>query len=248
MDQNVNRYSRHELLKELGTEGQAKIRAAKVLIIGAGGLGSPASLYLTSAGVGKITIVDGDTVDLTNLQRQVVHSTERVGIPKALSAKISLQAVNPEVELEALVMIPDEDQTRELVRAHDIILDCTDNTKSRYRLNRICWEEKKPLVSAGCVCFTGQVSVFDFRQADSACYACLFPNHDGNDEKASALGVFAPLVGILGCTQASEALKLIAGIGEPLVGRLFMIDALTMDVQVLKYRRNKNCPCCGNKE
>jgi molybdopterin/thiamine biosynthesis adenylyltransferase len=248
MDQNVNRYSRHELLKELGTEGQAKIRAAKVLIIGAGGLGSPASLYLTSAGVGKITIVDGDTVDLTNLQRQVVHSTERVGIPKALSAKISLQAVNPEVELEALVMIPDEEQTRELVRAHDIILDCTDNTKSRYRLNRICWEEKKPLVSAGCVCFTGQVSVFDFRQADSACYACLFPNHDGNDEKASALGVFAPLVGILGCTQASEALKLIAGIGEPLVGRLFMIDALTMDVQVLKYRRNKNCPCCGNKE
>jgi molybdopterin/thiamine biosynthesis adenylyltransferase len=248
MDQNVNRYSRHELLKELGTEGQAKIRAAKVLIIGAGGLGSPASLYLTSAGVGKITIVDGDTVDLTNLQRQVVHSTERVGIPKALSAKISLQAVNPEVELEALVMIPDEEQTRELVRAHDIILDCTDNTKSRYRLNRICWDEKKPLVSAGCVCFTGQVSVFDFRQADSACYACLFPNHDGNDEKASALGVFAPLVGILGCTQASEALKLIAGIGEPLVGRLFMIDALTMDVQVLKYRRNKNCPCCGNKE
>jgi molybdopterin/thiamine biosynthesis adenylyltransferase len=248
MDQNVNRYSRHELLKELGTEGQAKIRAAKVLIIGAGGLGSPASLYLTSAGVGKITIVDGDTVDLTNLQRQVVHSTERVGIPKALSAKISLQAVNPEVELEALVMIPDEEQTRELVRAHDIILDCTDNTKSRYRLNRICWEEKKPLVSAGCVCFTGQVSVFDFRQADSACYACLFPNHDGNDEKASTLGVFAPLVGILGCTQASEALKLIAGIGEPLVGRLFMIDALTMDVQVLKYRRNKNCPCCGNKE
>lgn len=242
----INRYSRHELLKGWGEESQSKVRQASVLIIGAGGLGSPASLYLAGAGVGKITIVDGDVVDLTNLQRQVIHSTERVGVPKALSAKISLQAVNPDVQVVGLMTIPNEELLNALVESHDVVLDCTDNTKSRYLLNAVCAKKKTPLVTAGVVAYTGQVTVLDFRNEDSACYECIFPNHDGADEKASTNGVFAPLVGMLGCMQAAETLKLITGIGKPLTSRLIMIDALTMEFHEIKYKKNKKCAACNH--
>lgn len=240
-----NRYSRHELLKDVGPEGQKRISEARVLIIGAGGLGSPASLYLASSGVKKITIVDADTVDLTNLQRQVIHNMSRLGVNKAESAKQSLLAINPEVEIEAVDHRPDREELRGLVSDCDVALDCTDNTASRYIFNEVCRECKKPLVTAGCVAFDGQITVLDFRRPDSACYACLFPNHEGQDEKASTKGVFAPLVGILGCMQAAEALKIIGEFGEPLVGRLLMVDARTMTWRQMKYKRDEQCPCCS---
>lgn len=248
MMQHESRYSRHELLKGFGAKGQEKIRNSSVLIIGAGGLGSTASLYLASSGVGRLTIVDGDSVDLTNLQRQILHSTERIGVPKALSAKISLQAINPEVRVIGLMTVPNRDLLTKLVQNHDYVLDCTDNTESRYLLNEVCREQKKILVTAGCVGYSGQVTVFDFSNPNSACYACLFPNHDGADEKASSKGVFAPMVGMLGCIQASETLKLMAGIGESLINSLFMIDVSTMQIQKIRYKKNGHCPVCGKKE
>lgn len=244
----VNRYSRHELLKGFGEEGQRRVRQSSVLVLGAGGLGSPAALYLAASGVGRLTIADGDVVDLTNLQRQILHTTERVGIPKAMSAKISLQAINPEVQVIGLMTVPGKELLSMLVNEHDFILDCTDNTTSRYLLNSVCREYKKPLISAGCVGYSGQIAVYDFREEDSPCYACVFPNHDGNDEKASSLGVFAPLVGMLGCMQAGEALKLIAGVGKPLAYRLLMIDALTMEMREMRFKKDPNCPECGKKE
>lgn len=240
-----NRYSRHELLKEVGREGQKRISAGKVLIIGAGGLGSPASLYLASSGVKKITIVDSDAVDLTNLQRQVIHNMERIGVNKAESAKKSLNAINPEVEIVAVDHRPDLESLKKLVSECDVALDCTDNTASRYVFNEVCRAYRKPLVTAGCVSFDGQITVFDFRDPESACYACLFPNHEGQDEKASSKGVFAPLVGILGCMQAAEALKILGGFGEPLTGRLLMVDARSMTWREMKYKRDEQCPCCS---
>ena len=214
-----NRYSRHELLKEVGVEGQKRISQGRVLIIGAGGLGSPASLYLASSGVKKITIVDSDTVDL--------------------------EAINPEVEIVPVDHRPTLEELEKLVSECDVALDCTDNTESRYIFNDVCRRFKKPLVTAGVVAFDGQITVFDFRDPESACYACLFPNHEGKDEKASTKGVFAPLVGILGCMQAAEALKIIGKFGEPLTGRLLMVDARTMTWCQMKYRRDDECPCCS---
>lgn len=242
-----SRYSRHELLKEVGLEGQARIANSKVLIIGAGGLGSPASLYLAASGVKQITIVDFDGVEVTNLQRQVIHNMERVGMNKAGSAKIALNAINPEVEIIAFDHKPSAEELKKLVSECDVALDCTDNTDSRYAFNAVCHECKKPLVTAGAVAFDGQITVFDFREPDSACYACLFPNHEGADEKASTKGVFAPLVGMLGCMQAAEALKIVGKFGTPLTGRLLMVDARTMTWREMKYRRDEDCPCCADK-
>lgn len=243
-----NRYSRHELLKEVGVEGNQKIRLSKVLVIGAGGLGSPAAMYLASAGVGKLTIVDEDTVDLTNLQRQVIHRMSTLGLPKVLSAKVTLQEMNPDVRVVPLMIRPGKELLSNLVREHDVVLDCTDNTDSRYLLNEVCKAEKKPLVTAGAVAFDGQITVLDFRQENSPCYACLFPNHEGKDEKASTKGVFAPLVGILGCMQAAEALKIVGEFGKVLTGRLLMLDARTMQWQEFKYGQSDECPLCGHKD
>lgn len=242
-----NRYSRHELLKEVGIEGNLKIRSSKILVIGAGGLGSPAAMYLASAGVEKLTIVDEDTVDLTNLQRQVIHRMSTLGLPKVLSAKVTLQEMNPDVRVVALMVRPDKSLLTSLVREHDVVLDCTDNTDSRYLLNEVCRAEKKPLVTAGAVAFDGQITVFDFRQEASPCYACIFPSHEGKDEKASTKGVFAPLVGILGCMQAAEALKIVGEFGEVLTGRLLMVDARTMHWREFKYGQSEECPLCGHK-
>ena len=249
-DSQLLRYSRHILLNEIGIEGQQRIREARVLIIGAGGLGSPAAYYLASAGVGSIVLVDGDTVDLTNLQRQILHTTERVGTPKAHSGKATLQAINPEVEVTPIAQRVDSDALGKLVSHASIVLDCSDNFATRHATNRACVIHRKPLVSGAAIRFDGQVAVFDLRIPGAPCYACLFPpssgENEGIDELCSTMGVFAPLTGIIGTMQAAEALKLAAGIGETLHGQLAMLDALTMRWHTVRVTRDPACPVCGN--
>ena len=249
-DSQLLRYSRHILLNEIGIEGQQRIREARVLIIGAGGLGSPAAYYLASAGVGSIVLVDGDTVDLTNLQRQILHTTERVGTPKAHSGKATLQAINPEVEVTPIAQRVDSDALGKLVSHASIVLDCSDNFATRHATNRACVIHRKPLVSGAAIRFDGQVAVFDLRTPGAPCYACLFPpssgENEGIDELCSTMGVFAPLTGIIGTMQAAEALKLAAGVGETLHGQLVMLDALTMRWHTVRVTRDPACPVCGN--
>jgi molybdopterin/thiamine biosynthesis adenylyltransferase len=245
-DHQLLRYSRHILLDEIGIEGQRRILAAHALIVGAGGLGSPAALYLASAGVGRITLVDNDTVDLTNLQRQILHTTSRVGWPKAESGRATLAEINPEIEILALNERLADQRLVELVKSASVVLDCTDNFATRHAINRACATHRVPLVSGAAIRFDGQVSVFDTRAADTPCYACLFPPDQQFEEiQCSTMGVFAPLVGIIGSTQAAEALKLLAGCGEPLAGRLLLLDALAMEWTSIRIARNPECPVCG---
>jgi molybdopterin/thiamine biosynthesis adenylyltransferase len=249
-DRQLLRYSRHILLEEIGVEGQERLRAASMLVIGAGGLGSPASFYLASAGVGRIVLVDGDAVDLTNLQRQILHTTERIGAKKAESGKATLGAINPEVEVVAVTQRAGPDELDALVRAATVVLDCSDNFATRHALNRACVAHGRPLVSGAAIRFDGQLAVFDRRQTGSPCYECLFPAGDAEDELCSVMGVFAPLTGMVGTMQAAEALKLAAGgpasLGESLHGRLLLIDALTMNLRVLRISRDPACAVCGH--
>ena len=245
-DNQLLRYSRHILLDEIGIEGQQKLLAAHALVVGAGGLGSPVALYLASAGVGKITLVDNDTVDLTNLQRQILHSTESVGTAKAESGKLALTRINPETEVIALQERLAGERLLELVGSADIVLDCSDNFATRHAINRACVAQSKPLVSGAAIRFDGQISVFDARSSDSPCYACLFPPEQEFEEvQCSTMGVFAPLVGIIGAMQAAEALKLLAGIGESLAGRLLLLEARSMEWTSIKIARNAACSVCG---
>lgn len=246
-DRDLLRYSRHILLNEIGVEGQAAIRASSVLVLGAGGLGSPASYYLASAGVGRITLVDDDRVDLTNLQRQILHTVERIGTPKAESGRLTLAGINPEVEVVPDLRRVGQAELDELVAAHDIVLDCSDNFATRHAANRACVQGARPLVSGAAIRFDGQVAVFDTRREDSPCYACLFPEGDGEDELCSVMGVFAPLTGIIGAIQAAEALKLAAGAGEPLVGQLLMLEALAMRWHAVRVPRDPACPVCSHR-
>jgi adenylyltransferase/sulfurtransferase len=246
-DQELLRYSRHILLDEIGVEGQARIRATTMLVLGAGGLGSPAAYYLASAGVRRIVLVDGDHVDLTNLQRQILHTTERVGLPKAESGRTTLAAINPEVDVVPLVRRVDAGELGTLVRDADVVLDCTDNFATRHALNRACVAHRKPLVSGAAIRFDGQLAVFDLRLADAPCYACLFPEGEGEDELCAIMGVFAPLTGIVGTLQAAEALKLAGRIGESMNGRLLMIDALGMNVRTVRFARDPHCKVCGER-
>lgn len=246
-DNQLLRYSRHILLDEIGIEGQEKLLAAHALVIGAGGLGSPAAYYLASAGIGKITLVDNDTVDLTNLQRQILHTTERVGQPKAESGRQTLAQINPEVEVQALAERVAGERLAELVSQASVVLDCTDNFATRHAINHACVANKVPLVSGAAIRFDGQVSVFDPRGGDAPCYACLFPPEQQFEEVlCSTMGVFAPLVGIIGTMQAAEALKLVAGIGESLAGRLLLLDARNMEWTSIKVARNAACSVCGH--
>jgi molybdopterin/thiamine biosynthesis adenylyltransferase len=246
-DNQLLRYSRHILLDEIGIEGQEKLLAAHALVIGAGGLGSPAAYYLASAGIGKITLVDNDTVDLTNLQRQILHTTERVGQPKAESGKQTLARINPEVEVCALNERVEGERLSELVRQATVVLDCSDNFATRHAVNRACVAHKVPLVSGAAIRFDGQISVYDTRHEDAPCYACLFPPEQQFEEVlCSTMGVFAPLVGIIGAMQAAEALKLVAGVGESLAGRLLLLDARHMEWTSIKIARTPACPVCGN--
>jgi molybdopterin-synthase adenylyltransferase len=247
-DEELLRYSRHILLNEIGVEGQQKIRAARMLVVGAGGLGSPAAYYLASAGVHSITLVDGDVVDLTNLQRQILHTTARVGIAKAESGRAALQAINPDVNVIPVVQRVDAAALDELIGAMTIVLDCSDNFATRHAINRACVAHRKPLVSGAAIRFDGQIAVFDLRDPVSACYACLFPPADSpnesEDELCSVMGVFAPLTGMIGTMQAAEALKLAADAGKSLHGRLLMIDALTMHWHSVHVPRDPACPVC----
>jgi len=245
-DDQLLRYSRHILLPQLGIEGQEKLIASHALVIGAGGLGSPAALYLASAGVGRITICDGDDVDLTNLQRQIVHRTEAIGRRKVDSARATLAAINPEVRVVGLHERVDGARIEALAAQADVVLDGCDNFATRHAVNRACVKLKKPLVSGAGVRFDGQVAVFDVRDARSPCYACLFPEDaESEDVRCAVMGVFAPVTGIIGSIQAAEALKLIAGAGEPLIGRLLLLDALTMEVRNVKVPRDPACAVCG---
>lgn len=244
-DQQLLRYSRHLLLDEIGVEGQRRIRAASMLVIGAGGLGSPAAYYLASAGVGKITLVDGDNVDLTNLQRQILHTTERIGMAKAESGRTTLAAINPDVEVVAIARRVNAEDIDTLVRDSTIVLDCSDNFATRHAVNRACVSHRRPLVSGAAIRFDGQLAVFDLRRADAPCYACLFPEGEGDDELCAIMGVFAPLTGIIGTLQAAEALKLAAGIGESLSGRLLMLEARATQFRVVRVARDAHCAVCS---
>ncbi len=241
------RLSRQMLISGFGEEGQKKIIAARFLVIGAGGLGSPALLYLASAGACHITIVDPDEVSESNLSRQILHESAAIGLNKAQNAARELRRWNPQIEPRAISKrMNSEEDLSPLVKEADIVLDCSDNLATRQLVNRVCLAEKKPLVFAAAVKMSGQVTVFDFRDPDSPCYRCLFDEDDAaNDEKASTLGVFSGLTGTIGLLQATEALKLAAGFGKPLVRRLLMVDLFGMEMTGLTYKRRTTCPCCG---
>ncbi len=242
-DQQLLRYSRHILLQEIGIEGQQRLLDSRALIIGVGGLGSPAALYLASSGVGKLTLCDHDTVDFSNLQRQIIHRTGMVGQPKVVSAQTTLHEINPEVECVALAIRADEARLNELIAQADVVLDCSDNFTTRYAVNRACLPQRKPLVSGAAIKFHGQVAVFDFRRDDAPCYNCLFPEDSEAEElRCATTGVFAPLVGIIGTLQAAEALKLLMGIDQGLSGKLLSVNAL--DMNILRSNLGKD-PTCG---
>lgn len=245
-DQQLLRYSRHILLPEIGIEGQEKLLAAHALVVGVGGLGSPAAMYLASSGIGRLTLCDGDTVDLTNLQRQLLHRTSTIGLPKVQSAQSTLADINPDVEIMSVPHHVDEQQIATLVAQADVVLDCSDNFATRYALNRICLAQGKPLVSGAATRFEGQVSVFDFRNDNSPCYNCLYPEqHEAEETRCAVMGVFAPLVGIIGALQATEAIKLLLGVGTGLCGRLLITDILKTEIRNARLAKDPACPVCG---
>ena len=244
-DQQLLRYSRHILLPEIGIEGQQKLLAAQVLIIGMGGLGSPAALFLAASGVGRLTLCDNDNVDLTNLQRQIVHRSSSIGCSKVDSARSTLAEINPEVNVVALNERATGARLHELVAQADVVLDCSDNFVTRYALNQACLHSNTPLVSGAATRFSGQVSVFDFRRSDSPCYHCLYPEQGEDEEtRCAVMGVFAPLVGIIGSMQAAEALKLLLETGTTLCGKLLVLDALDMQLHTAKLSKDTACPVC----
>ena len=245
-DTQLLRYSRHILLDEIGIEGQQRLLEAHVLIIGAGGLGSPAALYLASGGVGRITLVDDDTVELTNLQRQVMHTNARIGQSKVESGREALLAINPDIDVVALRERVGPARLLELARSAPVVLDCSDNFATRHAVNRACMQAGVPLVSGAVIRFDGQLSVFDPRRADAPCYACVFPEDSGAEDVAcSTMGVFAPLVGVVGAVQAAEAMKLIVGIGQSLAGRLLLLDGRAMEWTAIGVARNPACAVCS---
>jgi len=246
-DRQLLRYSRHVLLEHIGIEGQQRLLSAHALIIGAGGLGSPAALYLAASGVGRITIVDDDAVDLTNLQRQIMHASARIGQPKAQSARAAMLAINPEIQVQAIEQRAGAPLLDTLLPGADIVLDCTDNYATRQAVNAACIRHGKPLVSGAAVGWDGQATVIDPAQPGAPCYACLFPPDQTAPEVACAtMGVFAPLVGIVGSIQAAEALKRLCGNAPSLAGRLLMIDARAMRMTEIALTRDPHCPVCAS--
>ncbi len=247
-DTQLLRYSRHILLEELGIDGQEKLLASHALVIGAGGLGSPAALYLGSAGVGHITIVDHDTVDATNLQRQIAHTLDRVGQPKAESVRTAIAQINPDPQVQVVTQRADEALLDTWVPQADVVLDCTDNFATRQAINAACVRHGKPLVSGAAIRMDGQVSVYDTADAQGPCYACIFPPDQMPEEtRCATLGVFAPLVGIVGTVQAAEALKLLSGMGSQLAGRLLMLDGRALSWTDIRVGRDPACPVCGTR-
>jgi len=246
-DRQLLRYSRHILLPQIGIEGQERLRRARVLVIGLGGLGSPVAMYLAASGVGTLALSDADQVDLTNLQRQIVHTSEAVGSPKTESAARTLRALNPDVELVLLERRLDERELSEQVRLADVVVDGSDNYETRFAVNRACVAARTPLVSGAVVRFEGQVTVFEPARAESPCYRCLYHESDEPPEPCAQFGVLAPATGIIGSIQAAEALKLLMGVGTPLTGRLLLLDVLTMEWREMRLRRDPACPVCGDQ-
>lgn len=244
-DQQLLRYSRQIMLPDIDIDGQEKLLAATVLILGVGGLGSPVAMYLAAAGVGKLILVDDDEVDLTNLQRQVVHTTASIGLPKVESAKSTLLELNPECEVEAVNGRLDEAQLSQLLSQVDLAVDCTDNFGSRFMLNRLAVKNRIPLVSGAAIRMEGQISVFDTRKPENPCYQCLYKEGEDETLTCSESGVLSPVVGIIGSMQALEAIKVLTQVGQTLEGRLMLFDAKYMEWRTLKLRKDPDCPVCS---
>jgi adenylyltransferase/sulfurtransferase len=244
-DDELLRYSRQIMLPAFDIAGQLALKNAAVLVIGLGGLGSPASMYLAAAGVGRLGLLDFDEVDLSNLQRQIVHGSDTLGQPKVSSAMRRLQQLNASVEYDAIHEKLDEKALAALIANYDMVLDCSDNFETRFAVNRVCVAGKVPLVSGAAIRMEGQISVFDARDEDSPCYQCLYPESGNEDLNCSQSGVMAPLVGVIGAMQALEAIKLLAGIGERSVGKLLIFDAMNMEWRRLKLGKDPSCRCCA---
>lgn len=245
-DHQLLRYSRHILLPQIDVRGQERLTQSSILIIGAGGLGSPAALYLAASGIGKITICDHDVVDLTNLQRQIIHTNDAIGLAKTQSAQKTLNQINPEIEILTRYERVTENTLLDLLPSVDAVVDASDNFTTRHTINRACIVHKKPLISGAVVRFEGQVSVFDLRYSHNPCYHCLFPLEGEDDNlRCATMGVFAPLAGIIGCTQAAETIKILLGIGETLNGRLLLLDGLTMKWRTINLKKDPACTVCG---
>lgn len=248
-DGQLLRYGRHLLLEEVGIEGQERLLASTVLVVGAGGLGSPAALYLASAGIGRLILADGDTVELSNLQRQILHRNDSIGLNKAESGRRTLSALNPDIELLSLPLRLGSDSLERHVSEADVVLDCSDNFATRHAINRACFAQGVPLVSGAALRFDGQLSVFDPRNDDSPCYECIFPIDQPPEEvRCAVMGVFAPLTGVIGTMQAAEALKLAGGFGKPAIGRLLMVNLSDLHLTSIELGRNPHCPCCGKRD
>jgi molybdopterin/thiamine biosynthesis adenylyltransferase len=247
-DAQLLRYARHILLDEFGIEGQEKLLASTALVVGAGGLGSPAAMYLASAGVGTIILADHDTVEISNLQRQILHQTSRLGALKAESGRDTLLALNPEITVETRTVRLAGDMLDAQIAQVDVVLDCTDNFATRHAINRACVKHNKPLVSGAAIRFEGQISVFDPRDATAPCYHCLFPEaEDLEAATCASTGVFSPLVGIIGSMQAAEALKVLSHVGQSLKGQLLILDAFEMDWHRVRVKRDPGCPVCATR-
>lgn len=248
-DRRLLRYGRHILLEDIGVDGQERLLASTALIVGAGGLGSPAAMYLAAAGVGTILIADGDTVDVSNLQRQILHRDETVGRPKVESGAMMLAALNPDVRIEPIHERLAGDSLARAVARSQVVLDCSDNFDTRHAINRACVQARVPLVSGAAIRFDGQLSVFDPRRSESPCYHCIFPQTDSLEEvRCAVMGVFAPLTGMVGTMQAAEALKILGGFGEAAVGRLLLIDSRTMQIDSVGLARDPACSVCATPQ
>jgi molybdopterin/thiamine biosynthesis adenylyltransferase len=245
-DDQLLRYSRHILLNEWGVDGQERVSQSHALVVGAGGLGSPAALYLASAGVGQITLIDHDVVDVTNLQRQIAHTQDRVGQLKVESLKKAIEQINPEVQVQCIAQRADSVLLNHHAALADVVLDCTDNFETRHAINLACVQHNKPLVSGSALRMDGQVAVYDIRQSQAPCYACVFPPTQQFEEtRCATMGVLAPLVGIIGSLQATEALKILSGMGASLTGQLILFNAQFMEWQTLQTHRHVQCPVCS---
>lgn len=244
-DNQLLRYSRQIMLPQIDIEGQQQLLTAKVLIVGAGGLGSPAAMYLAAAGIGELTLYDDDDVDLSNLQRQIAHHTQDIGSAKVISTEKTLVSLNPEVKINAVKRRLEGDLLINEVLKADLVLDCSDNFKTRFAVNKACVQQRKALISGAAIRFEGQVAVFTPGKNNSPCYNCLYSYNGEEMQNCANNGVIAPITGIIGCTQALEAMKLITGTGQSLTGRLLLLDGLTMEWNSMTLKKNPTCPTCG---
>ncbi|MFT7234576.1 MAG: molybdopterin/thiamine biosynthesis adenylyltransferase [Methylophagaceae bacterium] len=247
-DEQLLRYSRQVLLPQIDFDGQQRLLNSHVLVIGLGGLGSPVALYLAAAGVGELTLVDDDQVELSNLQRQIIHRENTIGLAKVDSAAETIAALNSEIKVNALTQRLKQTELEKQIALADIVVDCSDNFETRFLLNTVTQQLKKPLVSGAAIRMEGQVTVYDPRQLGSSCYRCLYQDNGELQQTCSETGVLSPLLGVIGSIQAIETVKLITQIGQSLAGRLLILDALTMSWREIKLKPNPNCPVCQTSD